>query len=194
MSTERDADLAQFLASAESCVFPTSSIGPGPANRLTFASLPLPRHLSLIAQEHRGSAETLAQLSWGLVLQKYLCTNSVCFGYLPPDQTNIGDRDPSIVEPVSLENLDVVCAVLDPLSSLSVALSGWHKQIISRRFAPREWSAVGKDLVINTALAIGNGMFAAGRPRQSTTAEVWPLSPWLPLLLAELFTLTQLFP
>lgn len=176
MTTERDAGLAHFLVSAESCVFPTSAISPGRSKPLTFASLPLPHHLSRIAQEHRGSAETLAQLSWGLVLQKYLCTSSACFGYLPPDQTCAGDRDPSIVEPVALESLEVVCAVLDPVSSLSATLSGWHKQTISRRFDPREWSAVGKGLVFNTALAIGNGIFAAGRPRQSTTAEVWPLS------------------
>ncbi|KAK3994449.1 hypothetical protein QBC44DRAFT_286254 [Cladorrhinum sp. PSN332] len=160
-------DLKRFLAPVESCVFPTSHNSNGSSASQTLVSLPLPHHLSLIAREHRGSAETLAQLAWALVLRSYLCTNSACYGYLAQsayeEQIGIG---------IERQDLDVICAVLGPASTLSSSLSKWHKQSVSHKVSASDWPTVGKGLEFNTALILGDGALRDGRPRFSATAEL----------------------
>ncbi|KAK4221924.1 hypothetical protein QBC38DRAFT_549646 [Podospora fimiseda] len=162
-------DLKSFLAPVESCVFPTSYNSNSRSNASDnpqLASLPLPRHLSLIAQERRESAETLVQLAWALVLRSYLCTNSACYGYHIP--SDVGGEQIDIAS----RELNIICAVLDPASTLSSSLRKWQKQVISHNVAGNDWPTVGKGIEFNTALILGDGVLRDGLPQFSATAEL----------------------
>jgi hypothetical protein len=164
-------DLEKFLLTVDSSVFPHSPLQIQPCQTATYSSIPLPRHLSLISQEHLESAESLVQLAWAIVLGKYLSTSAICYGYLQHVQ-EFDSTDHITTVPVALQHLQVICAVLNLNSTLSTTLSSWSRLDVCRKVSAHKWADIGEGLAFNTALITGDYLSAGGRPQLSTTPQV----------------------
>lgn len=124
----------------------------------------LPRHLHTFARQYGLGAKQLIQLAWSVVLQGYLGSSSICFGYASPALAG---------ESLTPEQLDEIRVALDKSMLISELLSRWNEPSTCHHVERSGTRHLGESLPYSTALLVKPNFSEAGIDNIVPRNDVW---------------------